>query len=241
MEYKSSGTQVAVGKAISATVSSAIPSESEQDGFCKNIINITLNHVMSFHQLNNSWVSKQLQSFNFQGNIFIAILVLRLALYSGSVSTVHIVQHDNRLLPEYHAEAAPFKDNPPRMQKRSSSGKGGVGKSSVAGIPLQLAHLVLWVRWGIFDRKSCVVYGFEEEGLNRAADVRVSAIRPDVGGCRGSSIQVGRGLGYRLHFEARTVERGGHGEVDFSGVGFSAPAVLAVFRLPLMYDNPLPL
>jgi len=45
-EYNKSGAQVIVKTAISATVPSAKPHTSDKDDFCKNIINITLNHLM---------------------------------------------------------------------------------------------------------------------------------------------------------------------------------------------------
>ena len=41
-----SGTEVTVETVISTTVPNAKPHESDKDGFCKNIINITLGHLM---------------------------------------------------------------------------------------------------------------------------------------------------------------------------------------------------
>jgi len=55
-EYKKSKAQVTAGAAISATVPSAKPHESDKDMFCKNVIDITLNHLIckghciQFHQ-----------------------------------------------------------------------------------------------------------------------------------------------------------------------------------------------
>ena len=46
-EYQKSGAQMTVGTAISAIVPNAKPDEeSDKDDFCKNIINITLSHLM---------------------------------------------------------------------------------------------------------------------------------------------------------------------------------------------------
>ena len=45
-EYKKSKTHVDVRTAIAATVPSAKPHESDKDNFCKNIINISLSHLM---------------------------------------------------------------------------------------------------------------------------------------------------------------------------------------------------